>query len=47
VVLGASSVAQVESNAARAAIDVPTALWTALIDEGLLRPDTPVLKEVS
>jgi D-threo-aldose 1-dehydrogenase len=47
VVLGASSVAQVESNAARAAADVPTALWTALIDEGLLRPDTPVLKEVS
>jgi D-threo-aldose 1-dehydrogenase len=46
VVLGASSVAQVESNAARAATDVPTALWTALIDEGLLRPDTPVLKEV-
>jgi D-threo-aldose 1-dehydrogenase len=46
VVLGASSVAQVEANAARAAADVPAALWTALVDEGLLRPDTPVLREV-
>jgi D-threo-aldose 1-dehydrogenase len=46
VVLGASSVAQVESNAARAAVDVPAALWTALIDAGLLRADTPAPKEV-
>lgn len=46
VVLGASSVRQVESNAARAAVDVPAELWAALIDEGLLRTDTPVLKEV-
>jgi len=46
VVLGASSVRQVESNAARAAVDVPPALWAALIEEGLLRADTLVLKEV-
>ena len=46
VVLGASSVRQVESNAARAAVDVPPALWADLIREGLLRPGTPVLKEV-
>jgi D-threo-aldose 1-dehydrogenase len=46
VVLGASSVAQVESNAARAAVDVPAALWAALIDAGLLRADTPAPREV-
>ncbi|MFI7678196.1 aldo/keto reductase [Actinophytocola sp. NPDC049390] len=37
VVLGASSVRQVESNAARAATEVPSALWEALAAEGLLR----------
>ncbi|MFC4855614.1 aldo/keto reductase [Actinophytocola glycyrrhizae] len=37
VVLGASSVRQVESNAARAAAPIPTALWETLIGEGLLR----------
>jgi D-threo-aldose 1-dehydrogenase len=37
VVLGASSVRQVESNAARAAVPVPPELWQALVDEGLLR----------
>jgi D-threo-aldose 1-dehydrogenase len=37
VVLGASSVRQVESNAARAAAEVPPGLWTALVEEGLLR----------
>jgi D-threo-aldose 1-dehydrogenase len=37
VVLGASSVRQVEANAARAATEVPEELWTALAGEGLLR----------
>lgn len=37
VVLGASSVRQVESNAARAAAKVPAELWEALRAEGLLR----------
>lgn len=37
VVLGASSVGQVESNVARAAVEVPPELWAALIEEGLLR----------
>ena len=46
VVLGASSVRQVEANAARAAVDVPPALWATLVEEGLLRADTLVLKEV-
>ena len=46
VVLGASSVSQVSANASRAAVAVPPALWQALIDEGLLRADTPVLKEI-
>ena len=38
VVLGASSVRQVESNVAHAAVEVPPGLWTALVEEGLLRP---------
>jgi D-threo-aldose 1-dehydrogenase len=37
VVVGASSVRQVESNTARAAAEVPPELWTALRTEGLLR----------
>jgi D-threo-aldose 1-dehydrogenase len=37
VVLGASSVRQVESNAARAATEVPAILWDTLKAEGLLR----------
>jgi D-threo-aldose 1-dehydrogenase len=37
VVLGASSVRQVESNAARAAVSIPPELWDALAEEGLLR----------
>jgi D-threo-aldose 1-dehydrogenase len=37
VVLGASSVAQVRTNVARASVEVPPALWTALVEEGLLR----------
>jgi D-threo-aldose 1-dehydrogenase len=37
VVLGASSVRQVESNAARAAVAIPPELWDALAEEGLLR----------
>jgi D-threo-aldose 1-dehydrogenase len=37
VVLGASSVRQVESNAARAAAEIPPALWETLVAEGLLR----------
>jgi len=37
VVLGASSVRQVESNAARAAVEVPPELWATLRAEGLLR----------
>jgi D-threo-aldose 1-dehydrogenase len=41
VVLGASSPAQVETNAARAAVHVPPALWTDLVAEGLLRADVP------
>ncbi|HEX2132974.1 MAG TPA: aldo/keto reductase [Actinophytocola sp.] len=47
VVLGASSPAQVESNAARAAARVPAALWAELVAEGLLRPDTPLPEEVA
>jgi D-threo-aldose 1-dehydrogenase len=39
VVLGASSVAQVRVNAARASVEVPTELWPALEEEGLLRAD--------
>jgi D-threo-aldose 1-dehydrogenase len=39
VVLGASSVAQVQSNVARASVDVPPELWPALEKEGLLRAD--------
>ncbi|OLF15382.1 aldo/keto reductase [Actinophytocola xanthii] len=45
VVLGASSPAQVESNADRAAVRVPPALWAELVAEGLLRADTPVPEE--
>lgn len=37
VVLGASSVKQVESNAARAATEIPPELWQSLTEEGLLR----------
>jgi D-threo-aldose 1-dehydrogenase len=37
VVLGASSVAQVRTNVARASVEVPAELWTALVEEGLLR----------
>lgn len=37
VVLGASSAEQVRTNVARASVDVPPALWTALTEEGLLR----------
>jgi len=37
VVLGASSVDQVRQNAARASVEVPPALWDALVAEGLLR----------
>ncbi|MBB4907725.1 aldo/keto reductase [Actinophytocola algeriensis] len=37
VVLGASSVRQVESNVARAAAEIPPGLWQALTEEGLLR----------
>ena len=37
VVLGASSVRQVESNAARAAVEIPPELWETLTAEGLLR----------
>jgi D-threo-aldose 1-dehydrogenase len=37
VVLGASSVAQVGQNVARASAEVPPALWDALVEEGLLR----------
>jgi D-threo-aldose 1-dehydrogenase len=43
VVLGASTPAQVEANADRAAAPVPPALWAELIAEGLLRADTPVV----
>ena len=39
VVLGASSVEQVRVNAARASVEVPTELWPALEEEGLLRAD--------
>jgi D-threo-aldose 1-dehydrogenase len=39
VVLGASSVAQVKSNVARASAEVPPELWPALEAEGLLRAD--------
>jgi D-threo-aldose 1-dehydrogenase len=46
VVLGASTPAQVETNAARAAVRVPPALWADLVAEGLLRADTPVPEEV-
>jgi D-threo-aldose 1-dehydrogenase len=37
VVLGASSVKQVESNATRAATEIPPNLWQSLTEEGLLR----------
>jgi D-threo-aldose 1-dehydrogenase len=39
VVLGASSVEQVRTNVARASVEVPPGLWTALEEEGLLRAD--------
>jgi D-threo-aldose 1-dehydrogenase len=45
VVLGASTPAQVDANADRAAAPVPPALWADLIAEGLLRADTPVPQE--
>ena len=47
VVLGASSPAQVEANADRAARPVPPALWAELIAAGLLRADTPIPQEAS
>jgi D-threo-aldose 1-dehydrogenase len=47
VVLGASSVRQVHANADRAATPVPPALWADLVAEGLLRPDTPLPREVA
>jgi D-threo-aldose 1-dehydrogenase len=37
VVLGASSVAQVQLNVARSSVEVPAELWPALVEEGLLR----------
>ena len=37
VVVGASSVRQVESNVARAEVPIPPELWDALTEEGLLR----------
>lgn len=37
VVVGASSVGQIEVNAARAATEVPPELWDTLVTEGLLR----------
>jgi D-threo-aldose 1-dehydrogenase len=37
VVLGASSVDQVRLNVARSAVEVPPHLWSALVEEGLLR----------
>lgn len=39
VVLGASSPEQVRLNVARASVEVPPALWDALVEEGLLRAD--------
>lgn len=39
VVLGARTAAEVEANAAAAAVPVPGELWTELAEEGLLRPD--------
>lgn len=36
VVLGASSAKQVRLNVARASVEVPTELWPALVEEGLL-----------
>ncbi|MCT2588221.1 aldo/keto reductase [Actinophytocola gossypii] len=47
VVLGASSPAQVEANAARASARVPGALWADLVAEGLLRADTPLPEEAT
>jgi D-threo-aldose 1-dehydrogenase len=42
VVVGASTPDQIRANAARAATPIPPPLWTDLIAENLLRPDTPV-----
>jgi D-threo-aldose 1-dehydrogenase len=39
VVLGASSAEQVKLNVARASVEVPPELWSALVEEGLLRAD--------
>ncbi|MGH3879462.1 MAG: aldo/keto reductase [Actinophytocola sp.] len=47
VVLGASSPAQVDVNADRAAAAVPVALWADLVAEGLLRADAPIRQEAS
>jgi len=47
VVLGASSPAQVDANADRAAAPVPAALWADLVAEGLLRADAPIRQEAS
>lgn len=47
VVLGASSTRQARSNAERAEVAVPPALWAELVAEGLLRADVPVPREDS
>ncbi|SMH28607.1 D-threo-aldose 1-dehydrogenase [Rathayibacter oskolensis] len=39
VVVGQRTRAQAVENARRASVDVPAALWTDLVDEGLLRPE--------
>ena len=41
VVLGAISAAEVERNLAALSAPLPAALWSALVSEGLLRPDAP------
>ena len=40
--LGARSAAEVRRNASLYSVDIPTALWNDLKDEGLLRRDAPV-----
>ena len=42
VIPGGQGVAEVDANLAAATAEIPAALWQALKEEGLLRPDAPV-----
>jgi D-threo-aldose 1-dehydrogenase len=40
-VVGARTPAEIDDNLAMAAVPIPGGLWTALKEDGLMRPDAP------